>query len=90
MRYHRKSYNCNPVWVFRDHICSVSAENSPGAILGFHSVSGSLRRTIRGEADVWYRPKVNEESLAVRYSVQRSRLLVPMRLDTVTGRLTAL
>ena len=68
----------------------VCAEQSPGAIPGFHSVSGSLRRTILGEADVWYRPKVNKESLAARYSAQRSKLLVPMRLNTVTGRLTAL
>ena len=68
----------------------VCAEKSPGAIPGFHSVSGSLRRTILGEADVLYRPKANKESLAARYSAQRSRLLVPMRLNTVTGRLTAL
>ena len=68
----------------------VCAEQSPGAIPGFHSVSGNLRCTILGEADVWYRPKVHKQSLAVRYSAQRSRLLVPMRLDTVTGRLTAL
>ena len=26
-----------------------------GAIPGFHSVSGKLRRTILGEPDVWYR-----------------------------------
>ena len=60
----------------------------PEAMPGFHSVSGALRRTLLGEPDVWYRPKVAKRSLADRYRGQRSRLLVPMRLNTVSGRLT--
>ena len=60
----------------------------PEAIPGFHSVSGALRRTLLGEPDVWYRPKAAKRSLADRYRKQRSNLLVPMRLNTVSGRLT--
>ena len=60
------------------------------AIPGFHSVSGALRRTLLGEPDVWYRAKAAKRSLAGRYRAQRSRLLVPMRLNTVSGRLSGL
>ena len=60
----------------------------PGAIRGFHSVSGTLRRTLLGEPDVWYRPKAAKRSLADRYRAQRGHLLVPMRFNTVSGRLT--
>lgn len=60
----------------------------PEAIPGFHSVSGALRRTLLGEPDVWYRPKAAKRSLADRYRAERSHLLVPMRLNTVSGRLT--
>ena len=62
----------------------------PGALPGFHSVSGRLRRTMLAEPDVWYRPRAAKHSLADRYRAQRSQLLVPMRLDTISGRLTAL
>ena len=58
------------------------------AIPGFHSVSGALRRTLLGEPDVWYGPKATKRDLAKRYRAQRSHLLVPMRYDTVSGRLT--
>ena len=63
---------------------------APGAIPGFHSVSSNLRRTVLGEPDAWYRPKTDKHGLAERYRAQRSHLLVPMRLDTVSGRLTGL
>ena len=63
---------------------------TPEAVPGFHSVSSKLRRTMRGEPDVWYRPKNTKRSLAERYSRQRNHLLVPMRFDTVSARLTAL
>ncbi len=68
----------------------VVAENGADAIPGFHSVAGRLRRTILGEPDVWYRPKAAKRGLADRYRSLRSQLLVPMRLDTITGRLTGL
>ena len=68
----------------------VRDEHVPGALEGFHSVSGRLRRTILGEADVWYLPKRNKRTLADRYKAQRSHLLVTMRLNTVSGRLTGL
>ena len=61
-----------------------------GALPGFHSVSSSLRRTLLGEHDVWYQPRAAKRSLAQRYRAQRSQLLVPMRLDTISGRVTAL
>ena len=62
----------------------------PEAIPGFHSVSGALRRTLLGEPDVWYRSKAAKRRLADRYREQRSHLLVPMRLNTMSGRLTGL
>ena len=64
--------------------------DTAGAIPGFHSVGGTKRRTIQGEPDVYYRPRAGKERLAERYAKQRSHLLVPMRLNTVSGRLTGL
>ena len=61
-----------------------------GALPGFHSVSSKLRRAVLGEPDVWYRPRPGKERLAKRYAEQRSRLLVAMRMDTVSGRVNGL
>ncbi len=61
-----------------------------GALPGFHSVSSKLRRAVLAEPDVWYRPRPGKEGLAKRYAAQRSRLLVAMRMNTVTGRLNGL
>ena len=68
-------------------VCRAEASD---ALPGFHSASGNLRRTILSEPDAWYRPRAGKERLAERYRVQRSHLLVPMRFDTVSGRLTGL
>ena len=72
----------------------VGDRDAPDAVRGFHSVSGQLRRTILGEPDVWYRPKSRprkgREGTAERCRQGRSHLLVPMRLNTVSGRLTGL
>ena len=68
---------------------SVCDEESADTVPGFHSVSSGLRQTIAGEPDVWYRPKPEKRNLAERYAAKRGHLLVPMRLDTVSGRLTA-
>lgn len=62
---------------------------TPGAVPGFHSVSSQVRRTIRGEHDVWYEPKPGKASLAAKYLPRRNRLLLPMRFRTTNGRLTA-
>lgn len=62
----------------------------PGAVCGFHSVSADLRRTLLAEPEVWYVPKAGKEDLAAKYAQHRSRLLVPMRFDTISGRLTGL
>ena len=69
---------------------TVCDEGAPGAVPGFHSVGGALRRTMRAHPDVWYQPRRGKEGLAERYSRQRSRLLVTMRLNTVSGRLSGL
>ncbi|MXW67666.1 MAG: N-6 DNA methylase [Gemmatimonadales bacterium] len=61
-----------------------------GALPGLHSVSSKLRRAVLGEPDVWYRPRPGKERLAKRYAEQRSRLLVAMRMDTVSGRVNGL
>ncbi len=62
----------------------------PDTVPGFHSVSNKLRRTMLAKPDVYYRPKANKLGLAERYRGQRSHLLVTMRFDTISGRLTAL
>ncbi len=63
--------------------------DAPEAVEGFHSVSSRLRRTMKGQNDVWYQPKSAKRSLAERYLDQRSHLLLPMRFDTHSARLTA-
>ncbi len=72
----------------------IGGREMPGAVPGFHSVSGKLRRTMKGEPDVWYiprrRPRRNMERWIEQSGAYRSQLLVPMRLDTVAGRLTGL
>ena len=68
----------------------VCDRDAPGAVPGFHSVGGTLRRAMLGEPDVWYKPKASKESLARRYLAQRNHLLIPMRFDTIGGRLTGL
>ena len=72
----------------------VGDRNTPGSIPGFHSVSGALRRSIRGEHDVWYVPRRGRrrkmEELIRENGALRSHLLVPMRLNTVSGRVTGL
>ena len=70
----------------------IGEPDGSGAIPGFHSVSGDLRRTMLSEPDVWYvprrRPRRNMDRWIELSRVQRSHLLVPMRLNTVSGRLT--
>ena len=61
-----------------------------GAVQGFHYVSADLRRKLRAEPEAWYVPKPRKASMAAGYTEQRSRLLVPMRFDTNSGRLTGL
>ena len=65
-----------------------------GAIPGFHSVSGELRGTILGEADVWYiprrRPRRNMERWIEQTSTQRNHMLVAMKMNTMSGRLSGL
>ena len=68
----------------------VCDEQTEDAVAGFHSVGSGLRRTIAGEPDVWYRPRPGKRNLADRYAALRSHLLVPMRFDTVSGRVTGL
>ena len=72
----------------------VGDKDMPGSIPGFHSVSEALRRSIRGEHDVWYVPRRGRrrkmDELIRENQALRSHLLVPMRLDTVSGRLTGL
>ena len=72
----------------------VGAESVSGSIPGYHSVSEALRRTVRAEPDVWYVPRRNRrrkmERLIADNERLRGHLLVPMRLDTIGGRLTGL
>ncbi|MXY57990.1 MAG: N-6 DNA methylase [Gammaproteobacteria bacterium] len=68
----------------------ICMEQTSDAVPGFHSVSSGLRRTVAGEPDVWYRPRPAKRGLAERYAAQKGHLLVPMRLNTVSGRLTGL
>ena len=70
--------------------CEIVENEVADAVSGFHSVSSKLRRTMLGEPDVWYRPKANKKRLAQKYLARRNHLLVPMRINIVTGRLTGL
>ena len=72
----------------QDAYVSSTEQDATDAVPGFHSVSSNLRRTLAGKPDVWYRPRPAKRGLAERYKAQRSKLLVPMRLNTVSGRLT--
>ena len=64
--------------------------HASGAVQGFHYVSADLRRKLHAEPETWYVPKPRKASMAAGYAEQRSRLLVPMRFDTNSGRLTGL
>ena len=72
----------------------VGDRDMPDAVPGFHSASGQLRQTMRGDADVWYvprrRPRRNMNRWIVQNLPRRSHLLVTMRFNTVSGRLTGL
>lgn len=70
--------------------CEIVENEVPEAVSGFHSVSSKLRRRMLGKPDVWYRPRANKKRLAERYLARRNHLLVPMRINIVTGRLTGL
>ena len=61
-----------------------------GAVPTFHSASNKLRRTIQGESEAWFRPKSGKESLAAKYWAQNGQMMVAIRLDTISGRLTGL
>ena len=64
------------------------APDEDGAVPGFHSVSSRIRRTLRGEPDVWYQAKEGREQLAERYLVQRSHLMFLITHRTDSARLT--
>ncbi len=57
---------------------------------GFHSISSKLRRTMLGEPEVWYIARPGKTKLAGRYLAQRNHLLIATKMDTLSGRLTAL
>lgn len=67
---------------------SEDRKHALGAMRGFHSVSADLRKTLQAAPEVWYVPKAGRQNLAKKYAQQRSRLLVPMRFDTISGRMT--
>lgn len=60
------------------------------AIPGFHSVSSRIRRTIAGQPDVMYQARKGKITVAERLLDKRGHLLLSMRHNTVSGRLTAL
>ena len=68
----------------------IANEGTPGAVAGFNSVSSKLRRTVQGNPDVMYVPKTGKVGLAAKYAAQRSRVLVAMKMDTISGRLSGL
>ena len=72
----------------------IGEKNAFGAIPGFHYVGGEQHQTMREEPDVWYVPRQTPRRNMDRWIEQaqsrRGHVLVPMRLNTVSGRLTAL
>ena len=87
-------YNIGPGGQSIQDAYEVCDEWNSDAIPGFHSVSSELRRTIVGQPDVWYRPRSNprkgRQHTAELFRQRGKHLLVPMRFDTVSGRLTGL
>ena len=65
-------------------------EDTDAAVRVFWSVSSKLRRTMRGEPEMWCRAKPGKEKMFANYWAQRSQLLVAQRLNTVSARLSAL
>lgn len=67
-------------------------QNDDGSVMIFDSISSKLRRTIHSAPESWHRPKrgEREKRLATIYWKQRSILLVAKKMDTISGRLTAL
>ncbi|MDE0091487.1 MAG: DEAD/DEAH box helicase family protein [Thaumarchaeota archaeon] len=67
-------------------------QNDDGAVMIFDSISSKLRRTIHSAPESWHHPKrgEREKRLAKIYWKQRSILLVAKKMDTISGRLTAL
>ncbi len=68
----------------------IADDATPGAVPGFNSVSSKLRRTLQGEPDVMYAPKPGKAGLAAKYAVQRSHMLVAMKMNMMSGRLSGL
>ncbi len=68
----------------------IADDDRRGAVPGFNAVSSKLRRTLQGERDVMYAPRAGKNALAGRYAAQRSRVLVAMKMDTISGRVSGL
>ena len=68
------------------HLVDAFAAKVPG----FKSLSSKLHRTLQGKPDVVYTPRAGKAALAARYAAQRSRVLVAMKMDTISGRLSGL
>ena len=65
-------------------------KDASGAVRVFWSVSAKLRRTMRGSAEQWSRPKPGKDALADRYWGQRSHFLVAQKYRTTNGLVTGL
>ena len=68
----------------------ICEQDEPDAVKIFDSISSELRKTIYGEPESWHKPKPDKKRMAESYWKQRSGLLVAQRINTVSGRLTAL
>ena len=68
----------------------IADNDTPRAVPGFNSVSSKLRRTLQGEPDVMYAPKTGKDQLAAKCAARRSRMLVAMKMDTISGRVSGL
>ncbi|MXX34489.1 MAG: N-6 DNA methylase, partial [Gemmatimonadetes bacterium] len=62
----------------------------PDAVRLFWSISTELRRKMRAEPEDWRSPKPGKGDLAGQYWTRRSNVLVAARMNSVSGRLTAL
>ncbi len=71
-------------------VYTVAEPGTPGAVAGFHSVSGKIRRTVLGKPDVVYEPRPGKERLAKSYLTRRAHFLVAMRMNTVSGHISGL
>ena len=67
-----------------------TTRSTRSTVPGFKSVSSKLHRTLRSKPDTQFVPRPGKAAMAAMYAKRRRRVLVAMKLDTISGRLSGL